>query len=74
VLTRGDNRMEVFARASDNTLWHLGWDNGVGWGIGESLGGNLASPPFALTRGNNRVEIFAQANDNTLWHNWGDFF
>jgi hypothetical protein len=65
--------MEVFVRASDNTLWHQWWDQGVGWGAGESLGGSLASPPFALTRGNSRIEIFAEGTDNTLWHNWEDF-
>jgi hypothetical protein len=71
-LTRGNDRMEVFARASDNTLWHQWWDHGVGWGSGESLGGNLASAPFVLTRGNDRMEVFARAGDNTLWHQWWD--
>ncbi len=55
-LTRTSGRMEVFARASNNTIWHQWWDHGIGWGAGESLGGSLV----------------ARASDNTLWHQWWD--
>src|SRR5258706_5234967 len=72
VLTRGNDRMEVFVRASDNMLWHQWWDHGIGWGAGESLGGSLASDPILVTRRNNRMDAFASRSDNTLWQHWWD--
>jgi hypothetical protein len=68
-----DGRLEAFAVASDDALWHV-WQltpNG-GW----SNWDNLGSPPGLslgeLAVGHNqdgRLEVFVIA-DNTLWHLW----
>ncbi len=72
VMIRGNERIDAFTRGADNSLWHEWWDDGIGWGSGESLGGNLASAPVVITRGNERMDVFARGADNTLWHKWWD--
>ncbi len=69
--TNADSRLEVFARGSDNALWHI-WQtspSGV-WSPWDSLGGQID----LLAVGSNqdgRLEVFAtSAQDKSLWHIW----
>ncbi len=59
VTSWGNGRLDIFAQASGNTLYHE-WDNNLGWGAGENLGGCIAGAPDATSWGNQRLDIFAQ--------------
>ena len=63
-------RLDVFARGTDNALWHK-WYQG-GWSGWESLGGGLTSDPGAESWGNGRIDAFVRGTDNALWHKWYD--
>src|SRR5699024_3117652 len=63
------NRLDVFARGTDNALWHIWW-NGRSWSGWESLGGNITSAPAAVSWGPNRIDVFARGTDDALWHIW----
>ena len=65
------NRLDVFARGTDNALWHKWWD-GAAWRGWESLGGGLSSGPGAVSWGPNRIDVVARGTDNALWHKWWD--
>ena len=65
------NRLDVFARGTDNALWHRWWD-GSAWRGWESLGGILTSNPGVVSWGNNRIDVFARGLDSALWHRWWD--
>jgi N-acetylmuramoyl-L-alanine amidase-like protein/repeat uncharacterized protein DUF346 len=64
----GKERLDVFARGTDNALWHK-WFNGswLGW---EPQGGALTSDPSAVSWGSGRIDVFARGTDNALWHKW----
>jgi len=65
------NRIDVFARASDNSLEQATW-NGTTLGAWVPLGGVLTSDPGAVSWGPGRIDIFARGSDNALWHlSWG---
>lgn len=67
----GPGRLDVFARGSDNALWHkYYW--AAGWSDWSSLGGQLASDPAAVSWAKGRIDVFAQASDNTLRHIYYD--
>lgn len=63
----GSNRLDVFARGTDNALYHRWWD-GYGWRGWESLGGSITSDPSAVSWGNGRIDVFARGTDNALYH------
>jgi hypothetical protein len=65
----GANRLDVFARGTDNALWHKWWD-GSAWRGWESLGGVLTSGPGAVSWGPNRIDVFVRGTDNAIWHKW----
>jgi len=67
----GINRLDVFARGTDSTLWHRWWD-GSSWSGWESLGGVLSSSPSAVSWGYNRIDVFAMDKDNAIVHKWWD--
>ena len=58
-------RLDVFARATDNALWHLSYDGG--WGMWEQLGTNqISSDPASVAWGPNRIDVFVRGTDNAL--------
>ncbi|GCF07758.1 hypothetical protein KDI_13220 [Dictyobacter arantiisoli] len=70
-----DGRLEVFARGSDNNIWHNyqlnangagGW---VGWGTLQSNQTFNGNPVVAVNK-NGTLEIFARGSDNNIWHNY----
>jgi hypothetical protein len=64
-----DGRLEVFARGTDNALWHI-WQQPGGWSAWAGLGGSLTGDPQAGINADGRLEVFARGTDNALWHNW----
>jgi hypothetical protein len=62
-------RLDVFARGTDNGLWHA-WSEGGSWAGWEQLGGVLTSEPAAAAWGPNRLDVFARGSDKALWHRW----
>jgi C1A family cysteine protease len=66
-----DGRLEVFARGTDNALWHI-WQTspGGGWSGWGSLGGVITSVPAVSRNRDGRLEAFARGTDNALWHIW----
>src|ERR1700733_10766125 len=71
VSRNADGRLEVFARGTDNALWHI-WQNsaGGGWSGWASLGGGITSDPAVGINHDGRLEAFARGTDNALWHIW----
>lgn len=74
--TNADGRLEVFARGSDNVLWHIYQQPGTSaWSSWESLG---RPPGVALPFGfatdavaendDQRLEVFVVAGDAAVWH------
>jgi hypothetical protein len=65
-------RLDVFARGTNNELWHKYYDTyrGASWTAWESLGGLLFSSPSAVSWGTNRIDVIARASDNSLNHSW----
>jgi spore germination protein YaaH len=63
----GASRTDVFARGTDNALWHRSWD-GAAWSAWESLGGIVTANPAAVSWGPNRLDIFVRGTDNGIWH------
>jgi hypothetical protein len=71
VCSWGSDRLDVFARGTDNALWHLTYDGG--WGTWEQLGANqISSDPAAISWGSNRIDVFVRGTDNALYHKWWD--
>ena len=71
-----DGRLEIFARGSDNTMWHVYQQpSGSTWSSWESLG---RPPGVALPFGfagdavaqnvDRRLEVFVVAGDSEVWH------
>ena len=67
VASWGVNRLDVFARGSDNGLYQKGWD-GTRWYAWYGLGGVLTSDPAAVSWGPNRIDVVVRATDNAIWH------
>ena len=63
-------RIDVFARASDDGLWHRWYVGGQGWSGWEPLGGNLGSGPDVSSWAEGRLDVFALGTDNKLRHKW----
>jgi hypothetical protein len=59
------DRLDVFARGSDNGLWHR-WFTGS-WSAWEGLGGTLTSKPAVVSSGPDQLDVFVRGTDNALW-------
>lgn len=76
VAANADGRLEVFARGSDKTLWHIYQQPGTSeWSSWESLGGPPgAMVPFGFVtdavaeNDDRRLEVFVVAGDAAVWH------
>jgi hypothetical protein len=60
-------RLDVFTRATNNTLYHKAYSGGewTGW---EELGGGLTSGPDAVSWGPSRIDVVARGGDGAAWH------
>ncbi|WP_236644094.1 trypsin-like peptidase domain-containing protein [Sorangium cellulosum] len=63
-------RLVVFAKGSDNAIWHKFYDGG--WSSWTSLGGSLTSSPSATLTREGRLTVFAKGSDNAIWHKYYD--
>jgi len=66
-----DGRLEVFFRASDNTLQHI-WQtapSGSTWSAVTSLGGGLTSGAAAGQNANGKLSAVVRGLDNALYYN-----
>ena len=65
-----DGRLEVFARGTDNAMWHK-WQTAPnnGWSGWASRGGVLTSNITVAQNADGRLEAFVRGTDNALWHN-----
>jgi hypothetical protein len=61
----------VFARGTDDALWHA-WQEtpGGGWSGWASLGGVITSMPAVTNNADGRLEVLARGTDEALWHVW----
>jgi hypothetical protein len=66
----GDERIDVFARASDSALWHRWFVQGKGWSGWENLGGVLNTGPDVSTWAEGRLDILVLGEHNQLRHKW----
>ncbi|MGD9100245.1 MAG: hypothetical protein PVF45_07165, partial [Anaerolineae bacterium] len=64
---RGTDQIDLFRRASDNTLRWLHYD-GASWGEWQNLGGLITSAPTAVSLGADHLHVFARGFDGMLWH------
>jgi acylphosphatase len=71
VARNADGRLEIFARGTDNALWHQ-WQTAPnnGWSGWASLGGFITSDPVVINNADGRLEIFVRGSDNAVWHRW----
>jgi acylphosphatase len=63
-------RLEVFARGSDDALWHI-WQTAPnnGWSGWASMGGWIDIVASARNA-DGRLEVFARGSDKAVWHIW----
>jgi len=66
VASWGVNRLDVFARGTDNALWQKWWD-GTGWYGWHSLGGGLTSDPAAVSWGPNRIDVVVRGGGDAIY-------
>ena len=71
VARNADGQLEIFARGTDNALWHK-WQTAPnnGWSGWASLGGVITSDPVVGQNADGRLEVFARGTDNAVWHQW----
>jgi hypothetical protein len=65
----GANRLDCFARGTNNRLYHKWW-NGSSWSGWENLGGVIVGSPGAVSWGPNRIDVFAPGTNNHMYHKW----
>lgn len=70
-ISRGNNRLDVFARGMHNEAAHKWW-NGNEWSHWENLGGPISSAPSATSWSMNRIDLFARGLSNEMAHKWWD--
>lgn len=66
-----DGRLELFARGTDQALYH-NWQtapNGA-WSGWATLSGSVKSNLSAAQNQDGRLEVFAIGTDNAVWHTW----
>ena len=70
-IRNADGRLEIFARGTDNALWHQ-WQTAPnnGWSGWASLGGVITTEPVVAQNLDGRLEVFARGTDNAVWHQW----
>jgi hypothetical protein len=61
----------VFARGTDNAMWHT-WQNQINgdWSPWSSLGGAFTSGPAAALYQDGRLNVFGRGTDNAIWTKW----
>ena len=65
------DRIDIFARGSDDGLWHL-YFNEKGWSTWEKLGGGIATSPAVSSWEEGRLDVTATGVAGDLMHFWFD--
>lgn len=66
-----DGRLELFARADDQHLWHSHQAGPAGpWSRWLDMGGAFTSDPVVGVNDNGRLEVFIRGAQSVLMHNW----
>src|SRR6266480_1068109 len=60
------SREDIFVRGDDNALWHLYWQESVGWSQWEWLDGYLVSTPLVVSSEENWLDIFVLGGGNSF--------
>ena len=63
----GPDRVDVFARGTDDRLWHIARVAGR-WTPWTDLGGAIRGGPSAIARAPNQLDVVALGTDGALWH------
>jgi len=63
----GPNRLDIFARGTDNNLLHT-YGEGSTWSDWEDLGGPIFSSPAAVSSSPGRIDVFAAGEAGQLMH------
>ena len=70
VVAPADRRLDLYARGSDNAVWHRRYD-GSTWSSWSSLGSvTYASPAASARRGTSIVDVFTRGADNSVYHRY----
>lgn len=68
------SRIDVFVRATDNSIRWQRWEQSTGWVPGmssyTSIGGNAASDPTSASWGPGRIDVFYRGSDNNLYQRY----
>jgi len=64
------DRIDAFARGSDNALWHKSYTSSGGWSGWDSLGGTLTCDPTVSSWGSGRLDVFTCDTSNHLAHKY----
>lgn len=67
VVSQREGSLDVFARGSDDALWHRAYRPGSGWSGWFNRGGVLGSAPDAISWKNGHVAIFVTSKNNEVW-------
>jgi hypothetical protein len=70
-VTNADGRLEIFARASDGSVWH-NWQTtpGSSWNGWSELGGVIAGAPTVAVNYDGRLELFVVGENQIAYHNF----
>lgn len=69
--TGADGRLELFARADDQHLWHAYQAGPAGtWSHWLDMGGPCTSDPAVGVNDNGRLEVFVRGAQSVLMHHW----
>ncbi|KAG8419117.1 hypothetical protein J3459_011523 [Metarhizium acridum] len=77
-VSTASNRLDLFARGTDNALYQKSW-NGGAWTAWIDLGGRIVSRPSAAAWGGKYITVAAQGTDNAVYlkefngHSWADW-
>jgi hypothetical protein len=62
----GANRIDVFARGTDDAMWQKSWD-GQKWSSWQSRGGALTSGPAASSCASGHLDVFVVGSDYAMY-------
>ncbi len=72
VASWGVNRLDLFVRGTDNSLYHDAWDGAKWSGWGKIIEGTFKDAPAAVSWGPSRIDVFVLRDDDHIGHMWGN--
>jgi hypothetical protein len=68
----GPNRLDVFGRGLDNTLYTNSWSGSTWSGWRQVSAEPIDSDPAAVSRGTNRIDLFARHANKQIYTRFSD--